>query len=225
MFSAASKSASGGKLITETFTSNRTWVAPATTGYIVSASGNGGAATADTPTRTAVATFSAGRAAGPFGNAPFAQWSTLYNAAVSFANSVAAGSGTRLVSVPGTIYSIATNDTWDNNSFTDPYWINGTYSLVEGFNSPPTSGNITHASLTVTRSWNVVVDTFTLGNNGAATTAFSRSFPGGTLTGSAPTRTPVPPSTTTFTHIPVTPGVSYAIVVPSGGSLTITYIR
>lgn len=222
---AASRGAGSGTIVVQTFTSNTTWVAPTTTGYLVSAAGYGGAATPDTPTRTAVASFSAGRATGPLGNAPYAQWSTLYNAAVSFANSVAGGSGIRLVNVPGTIYSIATDDTWDDNSFTDPYWINGTYSLVQGFNSPPTSGNITYASLTNLKAWNVVVDTYTLGNIGTAATAFSKSFPGGTLTGSAPTRTAVAPSTTTFTNIPVTPGASYSIVVPSGGSLTITYIR
>lgn len=221
---AAGKSARGGTLQTVTFTSNTTWVGPSGVSVLRTVSGYGGAATADTPSRSAVASFSAGRATGPFGNAPYAQWSTLYNDAVSFANSVAAGSGVRLVNVPGTIYSIATDDTWDDNSFTDPYWINGTYSLVQGFNSPPTSGNITYASLTNLKSWVVVVDTYTLGNNGTATTAFSKSFPGGTLAGSAPTRTAVAPVTTTFTGVAVTPGVSYSIVVPSGGSLTITYI-
>jgi hypothetical protein len=30
--------------------------------------------------------------------------------------------------------------------------------------------------------------------------------------------------TTTYSNVAVTPGVSYPIVVPSGGSLTITYI-
>jgi hypothetical protein len=49
---------------------------------------------------------------------------------------------------------------------------------------------------------------------GASTTAFGKTFPGGT--GGAATNT-------TFTNIAVTPGGSYNIVVPSGGSLTFTY--
>lgn len=222
---AASRGAGSGTLVVQTFTSNTTWVAPTTTGYLVSAAGYGGAATPDTPIRTVVSVFDAGRANFSFSNAPYAQWSTLYNRAVNFANSVAAGSGIRLVNVPGTIYSIGPDDTWDDNSYTDPYWINGTYSLVTSFSSAPTSGNITYAGLTTPKGWGVEVDTYTLGNIGTAATAFSKSFPGGTLAGSAPTRTAVAPSTTTFTNIPVTPGASYAIVVPSGGSLTITYIR
>jgi hypothetical protein len=51
---------------------------------------------------------------------------------------------------------------------------------------------------------------------GAPTTAFSRSFPGGTGSGA---------SVTTLTNLIVTPGASYSIVVPTGGSLTITYYQ
>jgi hypothetical protein len=49
---------------------------------------------------------------------------------------------------------------------------------------------------------------------GASTTAFGKTFPGGT--GGAA-------STTTFSNIAVTPGGSYSIVVPSGGLITFTY--
>lgn len=51
---------------------------------------------------------------------------------------------------------------------------------------------------------------------GASSTAFGKTFPGGT--GGAAT-------TTTFTNIAITPGASYSIVVPSGGSITITYTQ
>lgn len=51
---------------------------------------------------------------------------------------------------------------------------------------------------------------------GASTTAFGKTFPGGTGG---------PASTTTFSNVIVTPGASYNIVVPSGGSLTITYFK
>lgn len=49
---------------------------------------------------------------------------------------------------------------------------------------------------------------------GASATAFGKVFPGG-LGG--------PATTTTFKNVPATAGASYAIVVPAGGSVTITY--
>jgi len=49
---------------------------------------------------------------------------------------------------------------------------------------------------------------------GPSATGFGRTFPGG-LGGAA---TP-----TAYSNVPVTPGTSYSITVPSGGSITITY--
>lgn len=49
---------------------------------------------------------------------------------------------------------------------------------------------------------------------GASATGFGKTFPGGT--GGA--ATPVP-----YNNVAVTPGASYPLVVPSGGSITITY--
>jgi hypothetical protein len=51
---------------------------------------------------------------------------------------------------------------------------------------------------------------------GASATAFGKTFPGG-VGG--------PASTTTFNNIAVTPLQSYPIVVPTGGSITITYYQ
>lgn len=51
---------------------------------------------------------------------------------------------------------------------------------------------------------------------GASTTGFGKTFPGG-LGGAA--------NTTTFNSVTVTENTSYPIVVPTGGSLTITYYQ
>jgi hypothetical protein len=51
---------------------------------------------------------------------------------------------------------------------------------------------------------------------GPSTTAFGQTFPGGTGG---------PASNTTVTNVAITPGASYNIVVPAGGSLTITYYQ
>jgi hypothetical protein len=52
--------------------------------------------------------------------------------------------------------------------------------------------------------------------NGAAATAFGKSFPGGAGG---------PATVTTFSNIAITPGASYDIVVPAGGSVAITYFK
>lgn len=52
---------------------------------------------------------------------------------------------------------------------------------------------------------------------GASTTAFGKTFQGSTGN--------VTPATTTFSAVAITSGASYSIVVPTGGSLTITYFK
>jgi hypothetical protein len=58
--------------------------------------------------------------------------------------------------------------------------------------------------------------TDTTTTTGASTTAFGKTFPGGAGG---------PATITTFSNVIVTPGASYNIVVPAGGSLTITYFQ
>jgi hypothetical protein len=222
MFSAASKSASGGKLITETFTSNTTWVAPAGVSVLRTMSGFGGAATPDTPVRAGVTFSSVGSAASTFPEPPFAQWSYLYSTMTGAAATVAGGSGVRLVLLPKLLVTVGLGDTWSNNLTSENIWINGTYNNVYATGGALTSGNITYP--TASAAWVLEVDTYSFGSNGPATTAVGKTFPGGTLGGSVPLRTAVAPVTTTFTGVAVTPGVSYSFVIPSGGSLTITYI-
>lgn len=59
-------------------------------------------------------------------------------------------------------------------------------------------------------------DDYTPATTGAPTTAFGQTFPGGA--GKAATDT-------TINNIAITPGATYNIVVPPGGSLTITYFQ
>lgn len=229
MFS-ATKGARSGKLITQTFTSNTTWTAPLTTGYLVSAAGYGSAATSDAYTSTlSIGNFGAFPTGGTNRtNPPFAQWADVYSALVSAQNTIAANSGTNLVSftVSARPYFIGSDDTWDDLSVGLSYWIAGSTYTTTPSGSPPTSGNITYTSLGGSfKGWTLQTPGYVLGSAGSAATGFGKTFPGGTLTGSEPTRTAVAASTTTFTNVPVTPGASYAIVVPSGGSLTITYIE
>lgn len=227
---AASRGAGSGTLVVQTFTSNTTWVAPTTTGYLVSAAGYGSAAVSDTYTSSlTIGNFGASPIPGVFSpNPPFAQWADIYSALTSAESTIAGNSGPNLVSfaVSARPYFVDTDDTWNDLSVGLSYWIAGSTYTTTPSGSPPTSGNITYTSLGGSfKGWTLQTPGYVLGSAGTAATAFSKSFPGGTLSGSTPTRTAVAPATTTFTNIPVTPGASYAIVVPSGGSLTITYIR
>lgn len=52
---------------------------------------------------------------------------------------------------------------------------------------------------------------------GASTTGFGKTFPGALGN--------VAPAVTSFQNVAVTPGTGYPIVVPTGGSLTITYYK
>lgn len=226
MFSAASKSASGGTLQTITFTSNTTWVAPTGVGLLRTMSGYGGAATADT--------YGSGISVGQYlafapalsglDNPPYAQWSDLYASLTSTIAIIAANTGVNYLNLPGESYRIGTDDTWNSYSTGGSYWVSGSSYTVEPVKSPPTSGDITAASLPFPSGWFLYAAGYILGNPGAPTTGAGKTFPGGTLTGTEPYRTTVAAVTTNFTNVPVTPGVSYPIVVPSGGSLTITFI-
>ena len=228
MFSAASKSASGGKLTTETFTSNTTWVAPAGVSVLRTMSGYGGAATPDTfNSNYLVGGFTAFSNPGTsLGNAPFAQWGDLYadlNTALAL---ISGNSGVNNLPITLRQYRVGVDDTWYTLAPVLNTWVSGSTYSVTADDSPLTSGNILYSYLApaVRRGWTLRVQGYDIGGDGAAASAVGKTFPGGTLAGTAPFRTAVAPVTTTFTGVAVTPGVSYSIVVPSGGSLTITYI-
>jgi hypothetical protein len=120
-------------------------------------------------------------------------------------------------------YNVGTDDTYNITSLSEDYWVSGnSYTIAPSMGSPLTSGNVTYSQ--GTNLWGLRADVYGFGQNGTATTGVGKTFPGGTLTGTEPYRTAVAPVTTTYSNVAVTPGVSYPIVVPSGGSLTITYI-
>lgn len=227
MFSAASKSASGGKLITQTFTSNTTWVAPTGVSLLRTMSGYGGAAQPDTYTSTlfVASNYASQFNAAPQPNAPYAQWADLYAEVTANIAVITGGSGVRYATFSQAGVFVNSNDDWGDVGFPSSFWIASNTYTLSTVGSPATSGNITYAGIGGNQAgWQLLTPGYNLGYGGAAATGVGKTFPGGTLTGSEPYRTAVAPVTTTFNNVAVTPGVSYPIVVPPGGSLTITYI-
>lgn len=222
---AATKGAAAPTLRTVTFTSSTTWVAPAATSSILTASGYGGPAVADYYAPSIGVATAAVDTTSITGlpNPPFGQWSDLYAVAVAAGNTIAANSGLNKRSFATQYYSVGPDNRYEILNLSYDHWITGnTYSIVPFIGSPKTSGNMLYSD--GPGFWVVYTAGYVLGNDGQATTAFGRSFPGGTLSGSEPFRTAVVPNTTTYNNIAVTPGASYPIFVPPGGSLTITYL-
>lgn len=200
----------GATLVTETFTFSQTWTAPATKSINLSGKGVNGTST------------------------------TIMNASngivqVNYRTDTNLGTG---------------NVTWDNftaytsNTLSDfnadgvatfnyveyDVWPDGRNRLVQQYqvsinNGVPGSGSInsnlgTSGPITYSGSASFSWQYYGPGQAGAASSmtgpnGFSRTFPGGAVGQSAPT--------TTFNDIAVTPGQQFQLIVPNGGSITISY--
>jgi hypothetical protein len=230
MFSAASKSASSGLLTMVTFTSNGTWVAPATVSNVAIISGNGSNGVSDYVTGLYSFIFGAVRGTPSPLNAPYAQWGDLYSGYTDTVNILSAISypnyGPSSVSV-GFFTTVNSSDQWSSSTPTifnlSSVYLTG-YSTSTG-GSPQTSGNITYASLPSggVTFWGGNIQGYAQGNAGTASTGLGKTFPGGSYTGTYPNGVGGVAPTTSFTNVAVTPSASYSIVVPSGGSVTIQY--
>lgn len=224
MFS-ATKGAGVRKLVTQTFTSNTSWTAPGFLTQLASAAGYGSVAVADIPTSGTVAEHRVFAAGVPQTTPPYLLWQTIDTGADASAASIAANSGTNLINLNSKFYFVDSQDNYGFFTSPDATWIIGNGYTKTLMGSHPTTGNVLYSQLTAGGyiGWIVSANYIELGSDGTATTGFGKTFPGGTLTGSEPYRTTVAPPTTTFTNVAITPGTTYSIVVPSGGSLVISY--
>jgi len=203
-------------LTTTTFTSSGNWVAPLSVANVASIYGYGqNGSPAPTSLNTQYWTFDWPAARS---NPPYAQWGDLYGAATSARAAIAAtigGSGPSSV-LTSLRYYIGTGSTWDpadeNYSDLSGYTVTGVDAVGVGNGSPQTSGNIIYPP--GYNSWVFTIYLTAPGFLGASSTALGKTFPGGNGG---------PPSTTTFSNVAVTPGVSYPISVAPGGSVTLQY--
>lgn len=208
----------GPELKTRTFTSNETFVVPFGVSQLESLSGKGAAGLppqtiTDSRSRivSSVIAFSSG--SGP--STGSLTWNDFQGDAAAARNIINAGgsgsfSGASYAGFPNTnTYSIGLN----TGTFTNA--VPGS-AYVQNSAGWKTSGPILVGDDGASEVyWQEYAGT-TPATTGASATGFGRTFPGGT--GGAA-------STTTFGATAVTGGQSYSVIVPSGGSITITYYQ
>lgn len=193
---------------TETFLANATWVAPFGVSTLAAVAGKGAAGAPSYVTTGSLYVLAVQYQ--PVGSAGTGNvtWNDVQGNAAPVAADLNDGSATFTQGIVK-VYPDRTN-TVEYGTATINDAIPGTAgtTVTAGWG---TSGAITTSGEDrVTWSYNVPATT------GTASTAFGYSFPGGTGG---------PGSITTQLNVPVVGGNSYAIVVPLGGSVTITYYQ
>jgi hypothetical protein len=219
---------------TVTFTSNGTWVVPSGVGEVLVLSGGGSPGVSDY-TQPDSRTICAVLRWPPGVTTPITYtWQNLIDYCQGFVSTMNATSGVQAITVPSAINAqngvrINNSNLGDQNQTTafgqNLIYVGGGGNASLSFTSFPPSG--VSASSTITYS-----DTpsggsyiglgflaYIYGGPGSPATALGYSFPGGVYSGGIG----YPSVGATYNNIPVTPGTSYSIVVPSGGSVSITY--
>lgn len=194
-------------VVTQTFTTNTSWVAPAGVTSILTLTGNGVAGTPGGPQPGSILVANVSyQTSGTGAGGPANTWSNmqgLVNNAISTLNSGGSGSVSTALLLK---YANGTEDLFPSSTSYGGA-IAGTASASYG-GGWQSSGAITSSG---TASANFLVNTSS--TTGASTSAFGFTFPGGT----GGPATPV-----TYTNVVVTPGTSYPINA-AGGSITIAY--
>jgi hypothetical protein len=210
----------GGTLQTVTFTTNGTWVAPAGVSLVTTASGYGAAGEtvpgswSGSPVNGGFVVYSYEGTNSPGSSANTPTYAEATSTAAATLASINSSTADRTISFTtiNYFYNANTNGTYityGSSSYrargsatqsTGP-WDNTSSNLVQGI------GN----------GWYFNIERYYDGYTtvGASATALGRTFPGGDGG---------PAGTTTYTNVAVTPGTSYSISVPAGGSVTLQYI-
>ena len=221
MFS-ATKGAGQPRLVTQTFTTSTTWVAPSSVRLLTTLVGEGADGTPGyweglyTTLHEVIRTADTGSSA-------TLDWGPLYSssqAAISALNSGGAGPRFAPSGIPEVFYFINSTDNYfpgaNYTGYLDGKYIRGTATLGV-FGSPLTSGQVLYSQLNSSfTGWYIdgTMEVYRDGTNGAPTTGFGYTFPGG-VEG--------PASPVTYNNVTVTPNASYVLNVPAGGSIVISY--
>lgn len=207
----------GGTVVTETFTSNTTWVAPTSTNKIMRIEGKGrnGVAPAYSLTHTFsiyAVTYTTSSLGGTAGFKTWADMKAYLDLAISYVN-VGGTSGASYTDAVLKQYYASSYDLTTGSYPLPAHDRAANTGSITYYGGAAASGSITSSGY-ATVSYNYLDS----GDYGPYSTAFSLTFFGGSP--SVPTA-PI----TVFTNVTVTPSTSYSIVVPSGGYIIITYAK
>lgn len=215
---------------TQTFTANATWVAPATTSSITTLVGKGSDGTAagapyNDPSTSRSAVVATNRGLQYLhDDAPYTYNNTAGQWDWSFSQNEGPGKSATINA--GGSGSVGTSyvEQYVNNyhyeldtiTFTNAIAGSATFSTSAGWKTagPVASGDFG----TTTLAWSELgaAHAGTSATNGSNTTGFGFTFSGGVGGSAAPV---------TQSNVAVTPSSSYPLVIPAGGSITITYFQ
>lgn len=221
-------------LTTVTFTANGTWVVPSGVGEVSVLTGAGSPGVSDY-TQPGSATICAVLRTTLGLTTPITYtWQNLIDYCQGFANTMNSTSGVQSITVPSAIN--AQNGVRINSSNLGSqaqttaggqnlvYVGGGGNASISGTDFPPSgvsaSSVITYADTPAGGSYiGLGFLAYIYGGPGNTSSALGYTFPAGTYSGG----TGYPAIPATYNNIPVTPGTSYSITVPAGGSVSISY--
>ena len=199
------------RVVTETFTSSQTWVCPLGVSKINTLTGKGqDGSPPSTPTSTDVFTnvrYNASGTGATAGPLTWANVDALLNNYVATLNANGSLSYQRVIA-----------DVFPNASYTLTEAPQNITGAVIGSATKFTSGAwASSGAITASGDGGASYQYYLPGAPGTATTGFGYTFAGGAASTPA---TPV-----AVDNVPVTGGTSYALSIPAGGSITISYFR
>lgn len=224
-------------ITTVTYTSNATWTVPAGVSNVLTLVGRGSGGESDRWEYKFFFSYINAFAdiSFPPSTSPTADWSGLYAVAQNNLATLNAGApGIRTATGLSYSYNIAQGNGLyrisNEPSSGGPYTIRNSAVLYQKGISQ-TSGLITFNSLyppaggTNESGWRIDCEYLITGRAGSASTGFGYTFPGGGYTSSTPgSGVGYPATPITYNNIAVTPGQTFSLVIPSGGSIAISYL-
>lgn len=213
-------------VVSQTFTSSTTWVAPATVTNLLAVIGKGQDGVGDYQGTITTAEVTVVNSASGSGTSSLPIPAAAgFNTSKICANVYNAGAYQQAVHSMNRQFTFYANNTFSwSDSF--PYGGSGLfpYYLVAGtwsYSGSPLSGNLTYpGSFGYAASGGVIYP----GSAGATTSGFGFGFPGGGLSGTYPNATGDAATPASYTNVAVTPGASYSLSIPAGGYITIQYL-
>jgi len=213
-------------VVSQTFTSSTTWVAPAGVTNLTAVIGKGQDGASDGAANYALSFATINNSASGSGaNSLPITWSAVANTTQTTVNRFNTLSYNPTFTAVDRDFTFYANNTftWVDGGGIFPYYVvPGTWILVPLGGAPnPPSGNATYGSTGGYYAGGLYIAP---GGPGANTTGFGFTFPGGGVSGSYPNQVGEGATPASYSNVAVTPGASYGLSIPDNGYITIQYL-